>query len=430
MIGAGVELTGTSLVAWSIGKAANAVWSKIAGRGPSNALQTALSIALQEFGELRPRVRQIFFNKDSRFWDALQEELILLLQPNTQPDANRLAQRMQPLEAMPIDRLERALEDLFWLIRQECRKQPALIAIEQFRLALNIQEQLDELGFVDKRLTITFGSDSRICLMGRRSLERTNWVERCGVVDHRAATPGGAWPLGTAEPGQPALFRRHVVDGEDGSAMAASSGCVRQVEQRLPALSALGRDGGVRCHAGDPGRTGGSRAKSRHGRQHCHPGASLRSRHKKGSQIAEALGRSRGGFTTKIHARCDAKGRPLGFTLTPGQAHDTQGFLILLRMVGDRIKAMLADKGYDADAIRDALVAEGIEPVIPSKSNRKAPIDYDRELYKQRNLIERMFNKLKNWRRVATRYDKTAESFIGFISIAAVKLWLSFVHEA
>lgn len=175
---------------------------------------------------------------------------------------------------------------------------------------------------------------------------------------------------------------------------------------------------------------GGSRPAGRHGRQHHHPGASLRGWHKKGTQRAEALGRSRGGFTTKIHARCDAQGRPLGFLLTPGQAHDSQGFLTLLRMVGDRIKAMLADKGYDADAFRDALVAEGIEPVIPPKRNRTVPIDYDRELYKQRNLIERMFNKLKNWRRVATRYDKTAESFLGFVSIVAIKLWLPFVHEA
>ena len=80
-------------------------------------------------------------------------------------------------------------------------------------------------------------------------------------------------------------------------------------------------------------------------------------------------------------------------------------------MVGDRIKAMLADKGYDADAFRDALVAEGIEPVIPPKRNRKVAIDYDRELYKQRNLIERMFNKLKNWRRVATRYRQISRVF-------------------
>lgn len=150
----------------------------------------------------------------------------------------------------------------------------------------------------------------------------------------------------------------------------------------------------------------------------------------KGTQDEEVLGRSRGGFTTKVHARCDVKGRPLGFTLTTGQAHDSQAFPSLLRLVGDRVKAMLADKEYDADAIRDDLLAEEIEPVIPPKANRKAAIYYDRDLYKQRNQIERMFNKLKNWRRVATRYDKTAESFLGFISIAAIKLWMPFVHEA
>lgn len=99
-------------------------------------------------------------------------------------------------------------------------------------------------------------------------------------------------------------------------------------------------------------------------------------------------------------------------------------------MVEDQSQAMIADKGYDADAIRDALIAERIDPVIPPKKNRKAPIDYDRKLYKQRNLIERMFNKLKNWRRVATRYDKSAESFLSFISIAVVKLWLPFVQES
>jgi transposase len=100
-------------------------------------------------------------------------------------------------------------------------------------------------------------------------------------------------------------------------------------------------------------------------------------RHKKGAQEAEALGRSRGGFTTKLHARCDAKGRPLGFVLTPGQTHDIQGFAPLFRMISDRIEA-----------------------VIPSKSNRREPIPHDKAKYKWRNQIERLFNKLKNWRRI------------------------------
>jgi transposase len=104
--------------------------------------------------------------------------------------------------------------------------------------------------------------------------------------------------------------------------------------------------------------------------------------------------------------------------------------MTLLRLVGERVKAMIADKGYDADAIRAELAAQGIKAVIPPKRNRRVPPDYDRKIYRQRNLIERMFNKLKNWRRVATRYDKTASSFMAFIAIASIKQWLPFVHEA
>jgi transposase len=99
-------------------------------------------------------------------------------------------------------------------------------------------------------------------------------------------------------------------------------------------------------------------------------------------------------------------------------------------MIDDKVDALLADKGYDADAVREALKEIGVEAVIPSKSSRKQAIEFDREAYKRRNLIERMFNKLKNWRRIATRYDKTASSFLAFIMIASAKLWMPFVHEA
>ncbi len=98
-------------------------------------------------------------------------------------------------------------------------------------------------------------------------------------------------------------------------------------------------------------------------------------------------------------------------------------------MISDRIEAFLADKGYDADAIREEITRSNIEAVIPSKSNRRERVPYDKAKYKWRNQIERLFNKLKNWRRVATRYDKTRESYLGFVAIAAVKLWIPFVHE-
>jgi transposase len=220
------------------------------------------------------------------------------------------------------------------------------------------------------------------------------------------------------------------VDRAHRLAVAPFAGRVRQMEQRVSALSPMDRGGCIRRPGGDAERTGQTRTIGRHGRYDHHPGASLRSRLKKGTQDQEALGRSRGGFTTKIHARCDGKGRPLGFTLTPGQAHDIKGFATLLRMIGDKVDALLADKGYDADAVREALKEIDVEAVIPSKSNRKQPLAFDREAYRQRNVIERMFNKLKNWRRIATRYDKSAGSFLAFIMLASAKLWMPFVHEA
>jgi transposase len=91
---------------------------------------------------------------------------------------------------------------------------------------------------------------------------------------------------------------------------------------------------------------------------------------------------------------------------------------------------MLADKGYDGDDVRSSLLMQGILPVIPPKANRKEPIACDFKAYKDRNRIERMFNRLKQFRRIATRYDKTALSFIGFLCLAAAKLWLpSFVNR-
>ena len=87
-------------------------------------------------------------------------------------------------------------------------------------------------------------------------------------------------------------------------------------------------------------------------------------------------------------------------------------------------KMMLADKGYDGDDVRIALLMKGVLPVIPPKSNRKEQIACDFHAYKDRNRIERMFNRLKQARRIATRYDKTAISFLGFLNIAASRLWL------
>jgi len=97
---------------------------------------------------------------------------------------------------------------------------------------------------------------------------------------------------------------------------------------------------------------------------------------------------------------------------------------VLIDMPVAAPKAMLADKGYDGDAVREALLLRGILPVIPPRANRREPAECDFRAYRERNRIERMFNRLKQYRRIATRYDKTALSYLGFLCLAATQLWL------
>ena len=138
----------------------------------------------------------------------------------------------------------------------------------------------------------------------------------------------------------------------------------------------------------------------------------------------EAIGRSKGGLSTKIHALVDALGNPLAFMLTPGQAHDLEGADALLpQMAAD---TLLADKAFDADKrVIEPLLAAGKTAVIPPKSNRKIQRDYDKETYKARHLIENFFCKLKQFRAIATRYDKTARNFLAAIHLAAAIIWLN-----
>jgi len=136
----------------------------------------------------------------------------------------------------------------------------------------------------------------------------------------------------------------------------------------------------------------------------------------------QELGRSKGGFSTKLHAACDALGNPIRFFITAGQRSDYIKALDLID--GMIMDFLIADKGYDADYMCDAAKRVGGQAVIPPRSNRQNPRQYDAYLYKERNLIERMFNKMKNFRRVATRYDKLDISYLSFVFIAASYLWL------
>jgi transposase len=142
----------------------------------------------------------------------------------------------------------------------------------------------------------------------------------------------------------------------------------------------------------------------------------------RGGQELQALGKSCGGFSSKIHAKVDSFGMPLDFVLTAGQEHEIKSAEILLGNVSSDY--LLADRGYDCDAFRKKLQERGTEPVIPGKKNRLKRIDYDVHIYKERNFVERFFNRIKHFRRIATRYDKTAIMFIGSLVLTGILIWL------
>ena len=140
------------------------------------------------------------------------------------------------------------------------------------------------------------------------------------------------------------------------------------------------------------------------------------------------MGRSRGGLTTKIHARVDAKGRPLCLLISPGQVHDVSCAEALLDRL-EQCTVVIADKGYDAERVRAHIRARGAIPNIPNRSNRISKFRWKKALYRQRNHVERFFNKLKQFRRVATRYDKLGAAFLAFVKLASVRIWLRSIES-
>lgn len=129
-------------------------------------------------------------------------------------------------------------------------------------------------------------------------------------------------------------------------------------------------------------------------------------------------------MNTKLHAVTDAKGRPLRFFMTAGQVSDYTGAAALLGSL-PAAECLIADRGYDADWFREALKDKGIGPCIPGRKSRGKAVRYDKRRYKRRNRIEIMFGRLKDWRRVATRYDRCAKTFLSAVALAAtVMFWL------
>jgi transposase len=146
---------------------------------------------------------------------------------------------------------------------------------------------------------------------------------------------------------------------------------------------------------------------------HPHAAGALR---QTGGQACEALGRSRGGLTTKIHAVVSERGELLRFVLTAGEVHDVTQATALIRANEGNV---IGDRAYDSDAVIAHIEALGLKAIIPSRSHRKVARTLDRAAYRQRNIIERWFGRLKGFRRIATRYDKTLLSYAAFVATAA-----------
>jgi transposase len=181
-------------------------------------------------------------------------------------------------------------------------------------------------------------------------------------------------------------------------------GAARHLGKPVPGAC---RERAIRRHADD--------------RLHARQSASLGSGRKRGEQ-KQAVGRSRGGRNTKIHALADAKGRLIAILLTGGEAHDCPIAGRLIRRVKPS-KRMLGDKAYDSAELRDELHERGTKPVIPNRSNRKQPFRFSKRLYKLRWRIEAAFNRLKDFRRIATRYDRLARNYLASVCLAAALVW-------
>ena len=213
--------------------------------------------------------------------------------------------------------------------------------------------------------------------------------------------------------------------------MARASGAVRTLEQRVETLRPLEQDRGVRGllrHSRLDEFVGASDSDVR---LHRRARACVGRRRKRG-QDRQALGRSRGGFTTKIHAKSDASGDIIAFDLTGGEAADAPHFETLLDIGPDiQPRAAICDKGYASEANRAAARARGIAPVIPHKSNEKdKPKFFAKTLYKARARIEQGMGRIKRFKRVALRCEKTARNFRSIVSFAAGLCLIKFVHTA
>lgn len=204
--------------------------------------------------------------------------------------------------------------------------------------------------------------------------------------------------------------------------MVRLSSGIRAAHHRLQSLQPLVPPAVLDWASGGAGGFGSGEEEHRH-RLHLCEGPALGVRRKRGAR-SQAIGPSRGGQTTKIHALTDVLGRPFALALTAGNVSDIKAAPQLLGQTRGA-GYVIADKGYDANRLRRSLRDAGAVPVIPGRVNRKRRIAYDAARYRDRHLIENAFCRLKDFRRIATRYDKLAANFLSAVALATLlSFWL------
>ena len=206
----------------------------------------------------------------------------------------------------------------------------------------------------------------------------------------------------------------HVL--RSGGPLGGRPDLLRTAQDAVQPIRPLGGKGRLDSHLPGFGR-GGRPTIRAFARQFVDESSSLRRRRKRGERN-EAIGVSRGGRTTKHHALTDEHGRPQAFYLTGGQAADCRAAEAVLHLVPEGA-LVIADRGYDTNRVRDTIAERGAAPNIPPKINRRFRPPFSRVLYRARNAIERMFGPLKDFRRIATRYDKLAVNFLAAVHLAA-----------
>src|SRR3974377_679080 len=235
----------------------------------------------------------------------------------------------------------------------------------------------------------------------------------------RTFVPGQTRRSWTIREGQPTFRRCDRLDGANRTTLARPLTVLWQMEQRVEALPSLGQRGRVGAHHGCSG--GRSRFRIPHHRWNDHPGTPTRGRRKRGIQN-QAIGKSRGGLSTKIHITVDALGNVLRLLYTAGQVHESTKAEALIADL--QAQNIIGDKAFASDRFRAHVAQRNMTAVIPSNANRSRAIPHDSDLYKERHLVECFFNKIKTFSREPPRHDKTIASYASFVAVAACMVWM------